>query len=104
MGDNGGERAADGVRVTVDGAMNLVGTSQSSVLSGTVTVVRAGFNPHTDVGSLLAATARPVETITTPNEFLQGIHLDLRVLSAHSQEVHTSLTLDRQTQTYLRPH
>src|SRR5258708_34042181 len=96
MGDNGGERAADGVRVTVDAAMNLVGTSQSSVLSGAVTVVRAGFNPHTDVGSLLAATARPVETITTPNELLQGIHLDVRVLSAQSLEGHTSLRRDIQ--------
>ena len=40
-------RSPDGVSVTMDASMNLVGTSQSSVLSGTVTVVRAGFNPHT---------------------------------------------------------
>jgi translocation and assembly module TamB len=86
----------------VDAAMNLVGTSQSSVLSGTVTVVRAGFNPHTDVGTLLASTARPVETITTPNEFLQGIHLDVRVLSAQSLEVQTSLTRDIQADANLR--
>jgi translocation and assembly module TamB len=95
-------RSPDGVSLTMDASMNLVGTSQSSVLSGTVTVVRAGFNPHTDVGTLLASTARPVETITTPNEILQGIHLDVRVLSAQSLEVQTSLTRDIQADANLR--
>ncbi len=95
-------RSPDGVSITMDAAMNLVGTSQSSVLSGTVTVVRAGFNPHTDVGTLLASTARPVETITAPNEILQGIQLDVRVLSAQSLEVQTSLTRDIQADANLR--
>ena len=53
-------RSPDGVSITVNATLSLIGTSENSVLSGNVVVVRAGFNPRTDVGSLLASTARPV--------------------------------------------
>jgi translocation and assembly module TamB len=93
-------RSTDGVSVTVSGTLNLVGTSESSLLSGNMTVVRAGFNPRTDVGSLLASTTTPVSS--TPNEYLRGIQFDVRVTSARSLEVQTALTHNIQADATLR--
>lgn len=91
-------RSPDGISVTVDATLNLAGTSESSLLSGDVTVVRAGFNPRTDVGTLLAETARPIAAPETPNEYLRGIQFDVHVLSSGSLEVETSLTRNIQAE------
>ena len=93
-------RSPDGISVTADGSMALVGTSESSVLSGAVSVTRAAFNPRTDVGALLAATTTPVAA--EPNEYLQGVQLDVRVLTQHTLEVETSLTRNIQADADLR--
>ena len=100
--DNVRYRSQDGVSVTVDSGLSLIGTSENSVLSGTVTVVRAGFNPRTDVGSLLASTAKPVSISATPNEYLRGIQFDVHIESARSLEVQTTLTRNIQADANLR--
>jgi translocation and assembly module TamB len=93
-------RSPEGVSVTADGSLALVGTSESSVLSGSVFLTRAAFNPRTDVGALLASTATPVAS--TPNEYLQGLQLDVRVITQHTLEVETSLTRNIQADADLR--
>jgi translocation and assembly module TamB len=93
-------RSPDGISVTADGSMALVGTSESSVLSGAVSVTRAVFNPRTDVGALLASTTTPVAT--TSNEYLQGVQLDVRVITERTLEVETSLTRNIQADADLR--
>jgi translocation and assembly module TamB len=80
--------------------LNLIGTSENSVLSGNVTVTRAGFNPRTDVGALLASSAAPVSS--TPNEYLRGIQFDVRVTSSRNLEVQTALTHNLQADATLR--
>ncbi len=85
-------RSPEGVSLTVNALLSLIGTSDNSVLSGTVTVVRAGFNPTTDVGGLLANTAKAVAAPSAPNDYLRGMQLDVRVQSAQSLEIQTSLT------------
>ncbi len=93
-------RSPDGISVTADGSMALMGTSESSVFSGAVSVTRAAFNPRTDVGALLAATTTPVAA--TSNEYLQGVQLDVRVITQHTLEVETSLTRNIQADADLR--
>jgi translocation and assembly module TamB len=83
-------RTPEGISVTADGSLALTGTSESSVLSGSVSVTRAAFNPRTDVGDLLASTTTPVAA--TSNEYLQGLQLDVHVLTLHTLELETSLT------------
>ena len=95
-------RSQDGVSLTVNAAMGLVGTSDNSVLSGSVTVMRTVLNPRTDVGSLLASTARPVSEPLTPNEYLRGIQFDVRIVSAPSLQLETSLTRNIQADVNLR--
>ena len=79
-----------------------MGTSENSVLSGTVSVVRVAIGPRTDVGSLLAATAKPQAVPATPNEYLRGVQLDIRVVTTRSLEVETSLTRNIQADASLR--
>lgn len=93
-------RSEDGISLTTDGSLALIGTSDSSVLSGSVSVTRAAFSPQTDVGSLLASTTRPVAT--TPNQYLQGLQLDVRVVTQRSLEVETALTRNIQADADLR--
>ena len=93
-------RSPEGISVTVNATLNLIGTSENSVLSGNVAVIRAGFNPRTDVGSLLASTTTPVSS--TPNEYLRGIQFDVRVTSSRNLEVETTLTRNIQADAALR--
>jgi translocation and assembly module TamB len=93
-------RSPEGVSLTADGSLALVGTSENSVLSGSVSLTRAAFNPRTDVGALLASTATPVAT--TPNEYLKGVQLDVRVVTERTLEVETSLTRNIQADADLR--
>src|ERR1700730_11306592 len=95
-------RSQDGMSVTADSTLSLTGTSDNSVLSGSVTVVRAAFNPRTDVGALLAAMAQPLAVPSTPNEYLRGVQFDVQVASARSLEVETWLTRNIQADTNLR--
>ena len=95
-------RSPDGISITVNALLNLIGTSENSVLSGTVTVERAGFNPRTDVGGLLASTAKPISSPVTSNEYLRGIQFDLRVLGSQTLAIQTSLTRDVQAEANVR--
>ena len=94
-------RSEAGISVTVDGAMALVGTSENSVLSGSVSLTRAAFNPRTDVGTLLASTATPTASVT-PNDYLQGLQFDVHVATQRTLEVETSLTRNIQADADLR--
>jgi len=94
-------RSGDGVSLTMDGSMALVGTSESSVLSGSVSVTRAAFNPRTDLGILLASTARPVAQ-ATPNDYLNGVQFDIHIATTHTLEVETSLTRNIQADADVR--
>jgi translocation and assembly module TamB len=93
-------RSDDGVSLTADGSLALVGTSESSVLSGSVSLTRAVFNPRTDVGALLASTTTPVAA--NPNAYLQGLQLDVRVVTKQTLEIETALTRNIQADADLR--
>jgi translocation and assembly module TamB len=82
----------------------LTGTSAHSLLAGTVTVVKAGFNPKADLGSLLLASSVPISTPTTPNEFLRGLQFDIHMEAAPNLQFQTSLTSDLQAEADLHVH
>ena len=72
-------RYPEGLSTSSNAALNLTGSRSHSVLSGTITILRASFNPQTDVGSMIAGAGKPIETPTTPNPYLRDMHLDVRV-------------------------
>jgi translocation and assembly module TamB len=95
-------RHPDGVSVTVSALLNLTGTSDNSLISGTVTVLRAGFAPRADLGGLLAQSAKPLAAPTAPSEYLRGLNLDVRIESGPSLVFQTSLARDLQAEAELR--
>ena len=95
-------RSPEGVSITVNANLSLAGTSDSSILSGSASVMRAGFTPHTDIGSLLASTAKPIAVPATPNAYFRGMQFDIRVESAQTLEIVTSLTRDIEAEANLR--
>jgi translocation and assembly module TamB len=94
-------RSGDGVSLTMDGSLALVGTSENSVLSGSVSVGRAAFNPRADLGAMLASTAKPVAE-NNPNDYLSGVQFDVHVVTARTLEVETSLTRNIQADADVR--
>jgi translocation and assembly module TamB len=96
-------RYPEGVSLTLNSALNLNGTSANSLVSGTVTVMRAGFTPRADVGTMLAQFAGPaVSAPETPNEYLRSVQFDVRVESGPSLEVTTSLARNIEAEAELR--
>lgn len=100
--DNVRIRYPEGVSTTVSSTLNMTGSSSKSLLSGVVTIRRAGFNPRTDIGGILASSSRPVATPVTPNPLLRGMQLDIRVETAPNLQFQTSLTSDLQAEADLR--
>jgi translocation and assembly module TamB len=100
--DNVRVRYPEGVSTTVSSTLGLTGSSTKSMLAGVVTVRRASFNPRTDVGGILASSARPVATPLTPNPYLRGMQLDVRVETAPGLQFQTALTNDLQAEADLR--
>src|SRR5213078_2811938 len=49
-----------GGSTVANASLNLTGTSESSMLSGTVSILRTGVNLQSDLGSILAKSAEPV--------------------------------------------
>ncbi|MGC2656550.1 MAG: translocation/assembly module TamB domain-containing protein [Bryobacteraceae bacterium] len=91
-------RYAGGISVTANSNLRFSGTSEASVLSGTVTVTRASFNPSTDVGTLLANTAAPAPAPSNQKNFLRGLQLDVRLESAPNLQLSTYLSQDVQAE------
>ncbi len=98
------QAAANGVRVrypeglstVADGTISLTGSPTQSLLAGNITIQRSGFQPRTDLGSLLSdATSSRASTVST-NEFLSNMQLDIRVRTAPNTQFTTSLTSDLQ--------
>jgi translocation and assembly module TamB len=99
--DNVRIRYPEDVSITMDGALTLTGTSLNSLVSGGLTIVRASFQPKTDLGGLLAASSKPT-AIPTTNEYLRGMQFDVRIESSQELRVTTSLTRELQVEAELR--
>ena len=95
-------RYPEGVSSTVNANLSFTGTLDQSLLSGDVTVTRIGFNPQSDLGSILARSAGPVRTVARADRFERGVHFDVHILTAPQVRVETSLTRDVQADADLR--
>jgi translocation and assembly module TamB len=95
-------RYPEGVSTIADASLNLTGTSDRSMLAGTITVRRAGFNPESDVGSLLAKSAEPVRTPSARTGFLGGLNFDVQISTSFDTQFETTLTENLQAEANLR--
>lgn len=95
-------RYPEGVSTVADANISLSGTTQRSLLAGTVTVLRSGFTPKTDIGSLLAESSRGESTPKEANRFLANMQIDVKVRTAPETQFTTSLTNDLQAEANLQ--
>jgi translocation and assembly module TamB len=95
-------RYPGGISATASSKLRLSGTAQNSLLSGTIIISRAVFNPNTDLGNLLAAIPTQAVAPSNENEFLTGLQMDLHVESAPSLQLSTALSRDVETDIDLR--
>jgi translocation and assembly module TamB len=95
-------RYPEGVSTIADASLNLTGTSDRSMLAGTITVRRTGFNPGSDVSSLLASSAEPVRTPSARTGLLGGLNFDIQINAGADTQFETTLTENLQAQANLR--
>jgi translocation and assembly module TamB len=95
-------RYAGGISATANSSLRFSGTSEASVLSGSVTVIKASFNPSTDIGTLLARTAAPAPAPSNERGFLEGVQFDVRVESSPNLQLSTYLSQDVQAEVDMR--
>jgi translocation and assembly module TamB len=90
------------VSTVADANLSLTGTSSRSMLSGTVTIQRTGFNPQSDFSSLIAQSSEPVETPAARTGLLGGLHFDIQVNTANDLQLQSSLAQDLQAEANLQ--
>jgi translocation and assembly module TamB len=95
-------RYPEDVSTTFNARLALNGTSDASTLSGSITLVRAAFNPRSDLGGLMALASKPVPEPASPNEYLRGMQFDVRIESEPNFEFQTTLTRDVEAEVDLR--
>jgi translocation and assembly module TamB len=89
-------RKPAGVSTVANAELNFTGTTTHSMLSGSITVLRAAFNPDSDFSSLLAQSAEPVRTPAAQTGLLGGLNFDVQINTSPDIQVQSSLTQDVQ--------
>ena len=95
-------RYPEGASTVADANLSWTGTLQRSLVSGTVSVLRTAFNPHTDFGSVLARTAEPVRTAAGHTGLLAGMQFDIQVETSPDVLVQSALAQQLQAEANLR--
>src|SRR5208283_952089 len=95
-------RYPEGVSTVANADLRFTGTKASSILSGTITVLRTGFNPQSDFSSLLAQSSEPVRTPAAHPGLLGGLTYDVQVATSPDVQVQSALAQDVQVEANLR--
>jgi translocation and assembly module TamB len=95
-------RYPEGVSTVANADLTWTGTSQRNLLSGTVTILRTGFNPRTDIASILATSAQPVRTPAARTGLLGGMNLDIQIETSPNVRVQSALAQQIQAEASLR--
>jgi translocation and assembly module TamB len=95
-------RYPEGVSTVANASLNFTGTTESSMLSGTVTILRTGVNLQSDFSSILAKSAEPVRTPAARQGLLGGLSFDVQIDTAPDIQLQSSLTENLQAEANLR--
>ncbi len=95
-------RYPEGVSTVADASLNFTGSTASSMLSGTVTILRTGINLQSDFSSILAKSAEPVRTPSARQGLLGGLSFDVQIQTAPDIQLESSLTENLQAEANLR--
>jgi translocation and assembly module TamB len=95
-------RYPEGVSTLLDADLALVGSPARSLLSGTLTIARSGFNTKTDMAAVVAQSGSPLPLIATDNELLRNLQFDVRVRTTPNATLVSQYTQEVQTEADLR--
>ena len=95
-------RYPEGVSTLANAKLTWVGTSQRSLVSGTVTILRTGFTPRTDFASILASSTQPVRVPATQTGLLGGVNFDIQIETSPGVLVQSELAQQVQADANLR--
>ena len=95
-------RYPEGVSTVADASLNLTGTTDNSMLSGTVTILRTGINLQSDFSGILAKSAEPVQTPSARKGLLGGMNFDVQIATSPDIQLQSSLTENLQAEANLR--
>ncbi len=95
-------RYPEGVSTVANADLTWTGTSQRNLVSGKITILRTGFNPRTDIASILATSAQPVRTYARPAGLLGGMNLDIQIETSPNVRVQSALAQQIQAEASLR--
>lgn len=80
-----------GVSITANADIQLAGSSAASVVSGSAVIEQINYNPHTDIGSLLAQATPDVQSTSAAFPLLDKMKLDIHVRASSGLLVQASL-------------
>ena len=95
-------RIQEGVSVRADANVELTGTMDNSIVSGTATVEQVSYAPQSDIGSILSRAAPQVQAASVSSPLLQNMKLDVRVRTSSGMAVQASLAENLQADADLR--
>ena len=95
-------RYPEGVSTMASARLTWTGSMQRSLVSGTATIQRTGFNPRTDFASILAQSAEPVRTSAVRTGFLGGMNFDIQIDTSPGVLVQSALAQQIQAEASLR--
>jgi len=95
-------RYPEGVSTLLNADLNLTGTPDRSMLSGSITILRTGFTVQSDFSSLIAESAEPVRTPAAQTGILGGLNYDIQINTAPDIQLQSTLTADLQAEANLR--
>jgi len=87
-----------GISIVNSATLTISGTSEQSVISGTVTVVSLGINPQSDFGSILSSTSAAQVADNQMSPFLSNSRLDIRIRTAPDVRFQSTLARDLQAE------
>ena len=95
-------RYPEDVSVTFNSTLALNGTSDSSTVSGIVTLTRASFTPRADMAQVLAQASRPLPLRPRRRNIFAACVFDVRIESDPNFQLQTSLARNLQAEVDLR--
>jgi translocation and assembly module TamB len=95
-------RYPEGVSTVANASLDLNGATERSMLVGSITILRTGFNPQSDFSSLLARSSEPVQTPSAQGGPLGGLNYDIQIQTAPDIQVQSDLTQDLNVEANLR--
>jgi len=95
-------RYPEGVSTLANAKLTWTGTSQRSLVSGSVTILRTGFTPRTDFASILASSAQPVSLPAVQTGLLGGMNFDIQVETSADVLVESEIAQQIQAEANLR--